>query len=54
MKEIGEKNKTNRIKEFLVEVIGQLCGIIQKGQALANVQKTSDSWLFMTLPLALW
>lgn len=33
------KVKTNRKREFVVKVIGQLCEVIQKGQAQANVQK---------------
>lgn len=44
------KTKTNGKKTFLVGAIGQLCGIILKGQTLANVQKTpSDPGLFTTL-----
>ena len=43
------ESKTNGKRAFLVGSIGQQCGIILKGQALTNVQKTSDLGLFMTL-----
>lgn len=34
-----QKDQTNEKRALLVGVIGQLCGIFLKGQALANVQK---------------